>query len=240
MKEYNLRVAIFGAGGSIGSEFVRSLASNDRVEQVIAYSGSFNQFNNSKVIEHSIDISDENSIKSAAEIIDQDLDLIIVATGMLHDQEILPEKSLKEISAAKFEKLFKINSIAPAIIAKYFVPKLSKENQSIFAAISARVSSISDNHLGGWYSYRASKSALNMILKNLAIEISRSNKKAIILGLHPGTVDSKLSEPFKRTVPEGKLFSPNYSVQKMLEVVFAAKIEDSGSLIDYSGAKIDP
>ena len=240
MKASNLRVAIFGAGGSIGSEFVRSLAASNQVAKVLAYSSSATDFNSDKVIQYSIDINDESSISQASENLDHNLDLVIVASGMLHDDEINPEKSLKEISAAKFEKLFKVNTIAPAIIAKYFVPKLSKENPSVFAAISARVSSISDNRLGGWYAYRASKSALNMILKNLAIESARTNKNAIILGLHPGTVDSKLSKPFQGAVPEGKLFTPNYSVQKMLEVIFKANSDASGNLFAYDGEKIDP
>jgi NAD(P)-dependent dehydrogenase (short-subunit alcohol dehydrogenase family) len=117
---------------------------------------------------------------------------------------------------------------------------LNKKKRSIFTALSARVGSISDNQLGGWYSYRASKSALNMILKNAAIETNRSNKKAIIVGLHPGTVESNLSDPFKKNVPEGKLFTPDYSAQKLLAVLSSLTIEQSGKCFAWDGKEIFP
>jgi NAD(P)-dependent dehydrogenase (short-subunit alcohol dehydrogenase family) len=105
------------------------------------------------------------------------------------------------------------------LVAKHFLPKLNRENLSVFTALSARVGSISDNQLGGWYAYRASKAALNMVIKNAAIEIGRRNNKVIIVGLHPRTVDSNLSRPFQGNVPDGKLFTPKYSVQKLLEIL---------------------
>ena len=123
--------------------------------------------------------------------------MVLVATGILHDEVFMPEKSLKDLSAEKFIHLFLVNSVLPAIIAKHFIPRLNQKKRSVFAALSARVGSISDNKMGGWYSYRASKSALNMIIKNVAIETARKNEQAIIVGLHPGTVDSNLSRPFQ-------------------------------------------
>ncbi len=152
----------------------------------------------------------------------------------------MPEKSLREIDNIKFLKILQINTIGPALIAKYFILKLNKDEESIFAAISARVGSISDNRLGGWYSYRASKSALNMILKNLAIELKRTNKLAKIIGLHPGTVDSNLSKPFQISVAKEKLFSPSYSAQKLLDVINQSKDEDSGKIFDFNNIEINP
>ena len=126
------------------------------------------------------------------------------------------------------------------MIAKHFLPKLNRENLSIFAAISARVGSISDNYLGGWYAYRASKSALNMIIKNAAIEIGRRNKNAVIVGLHPGTVDSKLSKPFQGNIPHNKLFTPEYSAKKLLEVISTLKPWQSGKCWAWDGTEVDP
>ena len=126
------------------------------------------------------------------------------------------------------------------MVAKHFLPKLNKENRSIFAALSARVGSISDNQLGGWYAYRTSKAALNMVIKNAAIEIGRLNKKAIIVGLHPGTVDSNLSMPFQGNVPDGKLFTPEYSVQKLLQVLTNLTSEQSGKCFAWDGTEVKP
>ena len=166
--------------------------------------------------------------------------MVIVATGILHDGELMPEKSQKELSAEKFHRLFEINTIVPALVAKHFIPKLNREKRSVFAALSARVGSISDNQLGGWYAYRASKAALNMIIKNAAIEISRRNKKAIIVGLHPGTVDSNLSKPFQGNVPDGKLFTPKYSVQKLLVILTTLTSKQSGKCFAWDGKEILP
>lgn len=241
MSNNNLNIAIIGASGSIGSEFVKQLAQDEQVKSIFAFSRLKTEFENSKIQSCLIDIEDEESVKLCANKASakSNLDIVIVATGMLHDQNIQPEKSLKDLSKEKFEKLFSINTIAPAIIAKHFLPKLNKERKSVFSAISARVGSISDNHLGGWYAYRASKSALNMILKNASIEINRSNKNAIIIGLHPGTVDSKLSKPFQGAVKQEKLFTPKYSVEKLLQVIKNAKPSDSGNLIDFNGITIE-
>ena len=143
-------------------------------------------------------------------------------------------------SEKKFKEVFFVNTILPSIIAKHFIPKLSKNNQSILAFMSARVGSISDNKLGGWYAYRASKSALNMMIKNLSIEVGRKNKNAILVGLHPGTVNSKLSKPFQSNVPEKKLFTPDQSVNYLLQVLSKLKNEDSGKIFAWDGSEILP
>ena len=234
-------IAIIGASGALGQAFTTQLAQLPHVKSIFAFSRSKMSFDNEKIITDYIDVTDEKSIEScslkassAAKI-----DLVIVAIGMLHNDEIMPEKSLKELSVEKFNHLFAINTIAPALIAKHFLPQLSKDNPAIFAALSARVGSISDNRLGGWYAYRASKAALNMILKNSAIEINRSNKNAIVVGLHPGTVASKLSQPFQSAVPQDKLFTPDFSATKLLNVLDTLSSTDSGNLFDFNGIKIE-
>ena len=232
-------IVVIGASGALGAEFVNQFAKDENVKHVFAFARSKTTFDHDKVSTYFIDLEDETSIKEAATNCPNNIDRVIVATGLLHDQSLMPEKSLRDLSQEKFQTLFTINTIGPALLAKYFLPKLNKEKKSIFAAISARVGSISDNKLGGWYAYRASKAALNMVLKNASIEIARSNKNAIILGLHPGTVDSNLSKPFQGAVQENKLFTPQYSVTKMCEVLHNAKLDDSGSVIDFNNIKID-
>ena len=226
-------IAVIGASGAIGSAFTKIIADKYPVANLCAFS---------RTGEHIIDYSNEESIIAAADLASKDgpLDLVIVAIGILHDEDIMPEKSLKELSAEKFHHLFKVNTIIPALIAKHFLPKLNRDYPSRFAALSAKNGSISGNQLGGWYTYRTSKAALNMVIKNAAIEIGRRNKQAVIVGLDPGTVDSSLSKPFKKYVPDGKLFTPEYSAQKLLEVLESLIPEQSGKCFSWEGKEVLP
>jgi len=235
-----MNVAIIGASGAIGSAFINILLQAYDIKNLYAFSRSGKTFADDRIISKTLDLEDEDSIAHAANFIGKgELDLIIVATGMLYVDDIMPEKSLKELSAEKFQKIFAINTIGPALIAKHFIAKLSKDRKSTLVFLSARVGSISDNYLGGWYSYRASKAALNMIIKNLSIETNRQNKHAIIIGMHPGTVDSRLSKPFQSQVKEGKLFTAKYSAEQMLKVVEKLNLENSGNIFSYDGQKIE-
>lgn len=235
-------ICIFGASGGIGKAFVKECNALYPKATIHAISRAQYDFQMDNVISHSIDYTDEDSISSLAQAISADgpLDMVIVATGFLHDGEIMPEKSLRDLSADKFHTVFAVNTITPALIAKHFLPKLKGDSQSIFAALSARVGSISDNQMGGWYAYRASKAALNMIIKNAAIEVGRRNKKAIIVSLHPGTVDTSLSKPFQSNVREGKLFTPEFSAQSMLNVLQGLTAEQSGLCFAWDGEEIEP
>lgn len=226
-------IAIIGASGALGKAFAVLL--RDKYPDASLHAFSRNGA-------RPLDYLDEQSIKAAADFAAKEnpLDLVIVATGILHDGDIQPEKSLQQLSATNFKHLFEANSIAPALIAKYFVPKLNKNTPARFAALSARVGSISDNQLGGWYAYRASKAALNMIIKNIAIETARRNKQAIIVGLHPGTVDSDLSKPFQGNVPDGKLFTAQYSAQSLLQVLENLTPEHSGKCFAWDQQEVKP
>ena len=133
-----------------------------------------------------------------------------------------------------------VNTIGPTLVGKYFIPFLRKDARSVFAFLSARVGSISDNKLGGWYSYRASKTALNQIIKNFSIEVKRSNINAIFVGLQPGTVKSYLSKPFEKNVKADKLFTPDYSAEKLLDVISNLTNEDSGKVYAWDGEEIGP
>lgn len=235
-------IAIIGANGALGGALIKQLSLHDDAPCIHAFSRG--QLHNEApgVKFHGINYEDEYSIEQAAGVAAANgpLDLVLVAVGILHQGEVMPEKSLKDLSAEKFQQLFAANTIAPALIAKHFLPKLNRNRRTVFAALSARVGSISDNRLGGWYAYRASKAALNMVIKNAAIETARSCKHAIVVGLHPGTVDSNLSKPFQNNVPESQLFTADYSAQKLLAVLEQVSPADSGKCFAWDGQEIEP
>ena len=185
-----------------------------------------------------------STIANAAEAAQADaaaLDLVIVASGILHDREGLhPEKTWRALDGAALEQVYRINTVGPALVAKHFLPLLARHRKSVFAALSARVGSISDNQLGGWHAYRASKAALNMLLRTFAIELARRNPRAICVGLHPGTVDTRLSAPFQANVPEGKLFTADLAAERLLAVIDRLEPSDSGSVFAWDGQQIPP
>lgn len=189
-----------------------------------------------------LDLEDEGSIAAAAAAVKArvgQVHLAIVATGILHDPpDMQPEKTWRALSADAMARSFRINTIGPALVAKHFLPLLARDRKAVFAALSARVGSIADNQLGGWYAYRASKAALNMTIRSLAIELARRNPAALCVGLHPGTVDTGLSQPFQRGVPEGKLFAPGYSARRMLGVLDGLTAEQSGQVFAWDGQRI--
>lgn len=231
------RAAVWGASGGLGRAFCHVLAGDARLGELVAMSRRDPDVPGARFIPY--DPEDEASIIGAAEAASggAPLHLVIVATGTLHSSRYGPEKATRQLSADAFLEVMRINALLPALIAKATMNVLDRE-RAVFAALSARVGSISDNRLGGWHSYRASKAALNMLLRNVAIETARKNPAAVIAGLHPGTVDTGLSEPFQANVPEGKLFSPAYSAAALLDVIDSLKPENSGTVLDYAGKTI--
>lgn len=235
-----LSVAVFGASGGIGGSFVRALAKDSAITRVHAFSRTPADNIPATVSAHHFDILDEDSIAQAAELISENgpLHLAIVATGLLQDGDTKPEKRARDLSLPSMERLFRINAVGPALIAKHLLPLLDRDRKSVFAALSARVGSIADNQLGGWHSYRASKAALNMFVKNHAIELAYRNANAVCIALHPGTVATNLSEPFQRNVPNEKLFTPDHAVAQMLKVIDSLTPADSGGLFAWDGQRI--
>ncbi|MDC1134493.1 SDR family NAD(P)-dependent oxidoreductase [Alphaproteobacteria bacterium] len=207
-------------------------ANNTNINKLFSFSRNGNGPNHELIIKKKVDYLDEKSLEDASKVIDVKLDLIIVAIGMLDN----PEKSIRDISKEKFFKMFEANTIPTALIGKYFIPTFYKDRTTKFASLSARVGSIDDNELGGWYSYRASKTALNMILKNFSIEQKRVNPQNIIIGLHPGTVDSVLSKPFQKKNKE--YFSPEFAAKKLREVIENKSISDNGKIFDWDNKVI--
>ena len=233
-------VVVAGASGGIGAEFVRQLSASSQIGRVFALYRKPPATAPAGVENLACDLSDEESIVSAAALIAEHgpVDAVIVASGILHRGDIQPEKSLRSIDAESMLEVFRINTIGPVLLAKHFLPLLRRESRTLFAALSARVGSIADNRLGGWASYRASKAALNMLLRTAAIEHQRRWPESIIVGLHPGTVDTPLSSPFQGRVPEGKLFTPAFSVERLLDVLNGLNAADSGGFFAWDGQPI--
>jgi NAD(P)-dependent dehydrogenase (short-subunit alcohol dehydrogenase family) len=187
-----------------------------------------------------LDLRDEASIAAAAAHVGKGPppSLVIVATGLLHAGARVPEKALRDLDPDWLAEVYAVNAIGPALVAKHFLPIMPKEGRTVFASLSARVGSIADNGLGGWHGYRASKAALNMLLRNLAIEERRRNRSAIVVGLHPGTVDTDLSRPFQGNVQPGRLFTADRAAMQLLDVIEDLKVPDSGKLFDFEGKEI--
>ncbi|MBD8493285.1 SDR family NAD(P)-dependent oxidoreductase [Pseudomonas syringae] len=156
------------------------------------------------------------------------LHLVICALGILHQDGAKAEKGLAQLTLASLQASFATNTFAPILLLKHLLPLLRKQ-PSTFAALSARVGSIGDNRLGGWYSYRASKAALNQLLHTASIELKRLNPASTVLAIHPGTTDTELSQPFQANVPEGQLFEPAFSANRIITVIGAHGPADSGT-----------
>ncbi len=163
-----------------------------------------------------------------------------MASGLLHGPSLAPEKALKAIDPEAMARLFAVNTIGPALVAKHFVPLLARDGRSVFAALSARVGSIGDNRLGGWYSYRASKAALNQILRTLAIEVKRTRPEAIIVGLHPGTVRTALSHPFRPDTDNPDVVPPDEAARNLLTVLDGLTPVASGGIYAWDGQPVPP
>ena len=188
-----------------------------------------------------LDVTDDASIRGAAAMIKDAvprLDRVICTSGMLKADGISPEKRVAELDAENLVHLYRVNALGPVLLARELWPLLRGDHALRYAAISARVGSISDNHLGGWYAYRASKAALNQLMRTLSIELARANPAACVATLHPGTVDTELSKPFQGNVPAGKLFTATDSAERLWRVLDGLGPDDSGRLFAYDGSVI--
>lgn len=235
-------IVVIGATGAIGEAFTQYFADQADTATVFALSRSGTAFDHDKIKPVAIDITREASVAQAASTLgEQPLHAIVMATGILHEgRSLRPEKSLADLDADALQEVLAINTVGPALVMKHFLPLLARNERTVFAALSARVGSIGDNRLGGWYAYRASKAALNMLIKTASLEMKRRNRDAIVVGLHPGTVDSGLSRPFQARVPAGKLFSPQTAVAHMASVLDNLTVSDSGKCLAWDGQEVPP
>jgi NAD(P)-dependent dehydrogenase (short-subunit alcohol dehydrogenase family) len=223
---------VIGASGGVGGALVSQLHGDPAFTSLFALARSF-------AGSARIDITDEASVAAATTGLVAPLRLVIVATGALQGPGFpQPEKSYRALDPVALTESFRLNTVGPALVAKHLLPLMAPRGKTVFAALSARVGSIGDNRAGGWHAYRASKAALNMILRNLAIEVGRRNPDAICVGLHPGTVDTGLSRPFQRGVAEGQLFTPETSARHLLTVIDALTPADSGNVLAWDGKTI--
>ena len=234
------RAVVFGASGGLGAACVRLLADDPRCADI--YAGARRPIDGGgKVKPFHFDLLDEASIAMAADQLNKStegVDLVLVATGVLHDAELKPEKTMRSFKAQSLAQSFALNAIGPALIAKHVLPLLPRERKSVFAAMSARVGSIGDNRSGGWHAYRASKAALNQLIRTCAIELAVKNKTAVCVTLHPGTVDTAMSKPFQAGVAPGKLFSVETSAGHLLAALDQLKAPDSGGFFAWDGQRI--
>ena len=262
----NKKVLLIGGTSGIGKALLEQMIGDDKVEQIFATYHSRQPINPSadpknpdtkntctkpKVVWLAMDVTSEPSIKQAIEQIGkhvEHIDWVINAVGLLHNNSHQPEKAVRQLDPEFFTDNMRINALPSLLIAKHIKPllkaglkanKSSETDPAIYATISARVGSISDNKLGGWYSYRMSKAALNMGMKTLAIEWSRSLKNVCVAVMQPGTVDTPLSQPFQANVAEEKLFSPQQCAVNLLSVLSQLTAEDSGCFVDWAGQPID-
>lgn len=220
---------VFGAGGGIGAALVQAIRAADRFEHVIAFG---------RHTSPAIDLLDEASLEAAASFAADlgDLRLLIDATGFLHDEQHQPEKSLRQLDATALARSFALNAIGPALMMKHVLPRLPRSGKSVFATLSARVGSIGDNRIGGWYSYRASKAALNQLVRTSAVELARRSPDALCVALHPGTVATPLSAPFTRSGLE--VHTPFEAAHNLLAVVDHLTADASGGFFDWRGQKV--
>jgi NAD(P)-dependent dehydrogenase (short-subunit alcohol dehydrogenase family) len=216
---------IVGARGGIGSALCEALRVSGGFGDVVGLGRP------------QMDLCDEASIARAASRLPKgDVRLVINAAGILHDAGQRPEKSLRDLDPAFLSRLFAVNAIGPALLMKHFLPLVPRQGRAVFASLSARVGSIGDNRLGGWYGYRASKAALNQLVRTAAIELARKHPQAICVALHPGTVATRLSAPF---VDQGKSpQSPDDAAKRLLGVIATLKVEDSGGFFDWRGTLV--
>jgi NAD(P)-dependent dehydrogenase (short-subunit alcohol dehydrogenase family) len=239
-----LNALIFGASGGIGGALTSLLAQHPRVATLHAGSHRADVQPNAKVRPFRFGHEDETTIAAAVEQARADgpLHMVIVATGMLHDETrgITPEKTWRHLSADTMARSFAVNAVLPGIIAKHALPALAKGDKAVFAALTARVGSISDNRLGGWHAYRAAKAALNQLIRTLSVELAAKNPSALCVGLHPGTVATAMSAPFQGNVPGERLFSPEQSAASLLSVLNALSPQGSGRAFAWDGSEIQP
>lgn len=236
-----MRAAVIGASGGIGGALLAEVHRRFGGQGLYALARDPARVSQPAAAVLPLHLGDEASIAAAALAIGRDgpLDLVLVASGALTLADGTgPEKALRALDPAAMAESYAVNAIGPALVAKHFLPLLARDRRAVFAALSARVGSISDNRLGGWHSYRAAKAALNMLIRGAAIELARTHPRALAVTLHPGTVDTGLSAPFQRGVAPEKLFSPTQSAGYLLDVLDGLTPADSGHSFAWDGQRI--
>ena len=235
---------VVGASGGIGDAFVQKLSRSQQCTSLIMTSRQ-PQVLGSIDAKHtwlSLDITEEASIQHLSMYLQNNHlqpNVVLNLSGMLHCSQFGPERTWRHLDMETMRRVFEVNTFGIALLAKHLIPMMPRTGRSIFASLSARVGSISDNKLGGWYSYRASKAAQNMIVKNISIEAQRKWKQLICVALHPGTVKTSLSDPFTKNYDPQKLFTPQQSCDFLCDVISHLTMEDTGGFFAWDGQPIE-
>ena len=229
--------AVFGATGGIGGALCAALA--QRGWAVAAGSRRGGHVSGARTA-FACDITDEGSVAAAAQTLRADPpELIVIATGVLTlGDGTGPERSYRQLDPEAMAEAFRVNTIGPALVAKHVLPLFPRTRAGALVMLGARVGSISDNRLGGWHSYRASKAALAMLIRNFALEMRRTHPQLSIIGLHPGTVDTRLSAPFQTNIPDSQLTTPARAADHILTVIEAVTPQQSGTVLDWAGTTV--
>jgi len=246
-----VNVMIQGASRGIGAAFCAALAASPSVARVVATSrdpdgsealAAVRRDIGDRLLTVPLDVTSETDIESAASRVAERVDrlsLIINCAGLLHDGEpVQPERRLSEVTPEALQRSFAVNAWGPLLVAKHFAGLLPRRERAVFASLSARVGSIGDNRLGGWYAYRASKAAQNMFTKTLSIELPRRHRGTLVVALHPGTVDTGLSAPFQSRVPDQQLFDAPRAARQLLGVIDGLTKDDNGGFFAWDGQPI--
>lgn len=239
------RALVIGSGGGIASELLSRLLEDEAYDEVHSVSRTESLINHPKQYHHVLESSDGEAVSELCQHLKNDYGefvLIICCIGQLHggdqDKSFRPEKRLESLSSQTMLKYFEVNTIAPMNWLKHSVKLVVQHAPSHVVFFTARVASIEDNHLGGWYGYRSSKAALNMLIKTAQVEFARRAADAVLVSYHPGTVDTALSQPFQKNVPAEKLFSPEFTVTQLLSILPNLTPDNAPHYIDWQGNKI--
>ena len=235
---------VIGASGGVGDAFAQKLSLSSQCTKLIMTSRQPMVLGevDSKHTWLSVDITNETSLEELTTYIkDKKLEpnLILNLSGVLHTSQFGPERTWRHLDMETMRKVFEINTFGVALLGKHLIPCLPRRGRSVFASLSARVGSISDNRLGGWYSYRASKAAQNMMIKTMSIEANRKWKELICVALHPGTVQTQLSDPFTKNYDPQKLFTPQQSCDYLCDVITDLTFKDTGGFFAWDGQTIE-
>lgn len=252
MSKLNGTILIQGASRGIGLAMVERLLDEPGVDRVIATARSTERSDTlqrlrnraaGRLLTFSLDVTREADVARVARetaLCSPRLHGMINTAGVLHEPGtgMRPEKRIEDIDVGHLETVFRVNAFGPMLMAKHFFHLLRHEDPTFFASLSARVGSIADNRLGGWYGYRAAKAAQNQFTRTLAVEASRRARHLRVLALHPGTTDTRLSAPFQRNVPQGQLFTPDFVADRLLSILRDTDIADNGRFIAWDGKDV--
>jgi NAD(P)-dependent dehydrogenase (short-subunit alcohol dehydrogenase family) len=243
-------IILFGASSTIAQAYIKHLNDQTEVFKIICISSnslssntSSNLLSRSAVTHFQTDYSEQSLAQIISLLKDQLIDLhqVIIFNGQLHNTEHMPEKRLEDVGSSYFNQLLNSNALTPILCLQSLLPLLNHKTQCTITALSARVGSIEDNKLGGWYAYRASKAALNMLFQTAAIELYRRAKNTKLILFHPGTTDTDLSKPFQRNVPQGKLFTPAFTAEQLYELTNnnpGLELNGEADYLDWNGKHI--